>query len=124
MRDEPLNETLFLGIDHARVEIAAWVEDCNRERPHSSLGYETPAALAAELDKQWPAPLRPADSAAQLIASAALMRSNVVRLQSELGESWGLRRPALIAESNMHPNYKNCRLLCRILNAWACRSSH
>ena len=31
----------------------AWVEDNNRERPHSSLGYATLAAFAAELDKQW-----------------------------------------------------------------------
>ncbi len=29
-------------------------EDYNQERPHSSLGYATPAAFAAELDKQWP----------------------------------------------------------------------
>jgi len=27
MRDEMLNETLFLSMDHARVQIAAWVED-------------------------------------------------------------------------------------------------
>ncbi len=80
MRDELLNETLFLSLDHARVEIAAWVEDYNRERPHSSLGYETPAAFAAKLDKQWPAPLCPAGSAAQPIASTALMRNNVARL--------------------------------------------
>ena len=26
-RDELLNETLFLSLTHARVEIAAWVED-------------------------------------------------------------------------------------------------
>jgi len=58
MRDELLNETLFLSLDHARVVIAAWAQDYNQERPHSSLGYETPAAFAAELDKQWPASLR------------------------------------------------------------------
>ncbi|GAB7554851.1 hypothetical protein NRB_43650 [Novosphingobium sp. 11B] len=46
MRDELLNETLFLSLDHARVVIAAWAEDYNQERPHSSLGYETPAAFA------------------------------------------------------------------------------
>jgi putative transposase len=51
MRDELLNETLFLNLAHARVEIAVWVEDYNRERPHSSLGYETPAAYAAELER-------------------------------------------------------------------------
>ena len=80
MRDELLNETLFLSMAHARVEIAAWVDDYNRERPHSSLGYATPAAFAAELDKQRPASLRPPGSAAQPIASTALMRNNAARL--------------------------------------------
>ncbi|WP_442896843.1 IS3 family transposase [Erythrobacter sp.] len=65
MRDELLNETLFLSLAHARVQIAAWVDDYNRERPHSSLGYATPAAFAAELDKQWPASLHPTGSATQ-----------------------------------------------------------
>ena len=80
MRDELLNETLFLSMAHARVEIAAWVEDYNRERPHSSLDYDTPATFAAKLDKQWPASLRPTGSATQPIASTALMRNNAVRL--------------------------------------------
>ncbi len=76
MRDELLNETLFMSLDHARTAIAAWAEDYNQERPHSSLGYETPAAFAAELNKQWPAQLRPSGSAPQAIASAAPMRNN------------------------------------------------
>ena len=80
MRDELLNETLFMSLAHARVEIAAWIEDYNRERPHSSLGYATPAAFAAELDKQWPASLRPTGSATQPIASTALMRKTTARL--------------------------------------------
>ena len=80
MRDELLNETLFLSMAHARVEIAAWVDDYNRERPHSSLGYATPAAFAAELDKQWPASLRPTGSATQPIASTAQMRKTTARL--------------------------------------------
>ncbi|HAD18358.1 MAG TPA: IS3 family transposase [Erythrobacter sp.] len=80
MRDELLNETLFMSLAHARVEIAAWVEDYNRERPHSALGYETPAAVAAELQKQWPAPLRPTGSATQPIVSTALMRKTTARL--------------------------------------------
>lgn len=58
MRDELLNETLFLSLEHARVVIAAWADDYNRELPHSALGYETPAAFAAELNKQWPALMR------------------------------------------------------------------
>ena len=80
MRDELLNETLFLSLAHARVEIAAWVEDYNRVRPHSSLGYATPAAFAAELNKQWPASLRPTGSATQPIASTAQMRKTTARL--------------------------------------------
>ena len=49
MRDELLNESLFFGIDHARNAIAEWVEDYNTARPHSSLGYQTPAAYATKL---------------------------------------------------------------------------
>ena len=49
MRDELLNETLFFGLDHARSVVAAWVADYNAARPHSALGYKTPAAYAAQL---------------------------------------------------------------------------
>jgi transposase InsO family protein len=49
MRDELLNETLFLDLDDARTKIAAWVADYNLERPHSALAYLTPAAYAANL---------------------------------------------------------------------------
>jgi putative transposase len=49
MRDELLNESLFFGLGHARAEIAAWIADYNTERPHSALGYRTPAAFAATL---------------------------------------------------------------------------
>ena len=49
MRDELLNETLFLGLRHARAKLATWVDDYNTARPHSALGYLTPAAQAALL---------------------------------------------------------------------------
>ena len=49
MRDELLNETLFFGLDHARSAIADRVADFNTARPHSSLGYQTPAACAEVL---------------------------------------------------------------------------
>jgi hypothetical protein len=44
-----LNESLFFGLDHARGAITEWVEDFNTTRPHSSLGYQTPAAVAGTL---------------------------------------------------------------------------
>ncbi len=49
MRDELLNESLFFDLDHARTNIARWMDDYNRRRPHSALGYLTPAAYAANL---------------------------------------------------------------------------
>jgi transposase InsO family protein len=49
MRDELLNESLFLGLADARQAIAAWVADYNNTRPHSSLEYRTPAAFAGLL---------------------------------------------------------------------------
>ena len=49
MRDELLNESLFLGLDHARTKITDWINDYNQRRPHSALGYRTPAAYAANL---------------------------------------------------------------------------
>ncbi len=33
MRDELLNETMFLGLDHAREKIANWISDYNHKRP-------------------------------------------------------------------------------------------
>ena len=49
MRDEFLNETAFRNLAHARDLIAAWVDDYNTQRPHSALGYETPADYARAL---------------------------------------------------------------------------
>ncbi|WP_148292720.1 IS3 family transposase [Paracoccus aminophilus] len=49
IRDEFLNETLFRNLAHARDLIAAWVTDYNTERPHSALGYQTPAGFALHL---------------------------------------------------------------------------
>lgn len=49
MRDELLNESLFFGLDHARSAIAEWADDYNHFRPHSSVGYQTPAAYAGTI---------------------------------------------------------------------------
>src|SRR3546814_15215905 len=82
---------LFLSLHHARVEIAARVRGYNQDRPHSSLGYETPAAFAAESHKQWPVALCPTGSAPQTIASIALMRNTAAPLSSQMVETWGSR---------------------------------
>ena len=45
-RDECLNEHWFVDLAHARQEIEGWRCDYNQVRPHSALGYLTPAEFA------------------------------------------------------------------------------
>lgn len=52
MRDEGLNEHLFVSMSHARAVIAGWVDDFNTARPHSAIGDMTPVAYAATLKPQ------------------------------------------------------------------------
>jgi putative transposase len=49
MRDELLDETLFFGLDHARARIAAWADDYDCQRPHSSLATPDASGYAANL---------------------------------------------------------------------------
>lgn len=46
LRDEFLNETLFVSLVQARTALAAWQEDYNTVRPHSALGNMSPAHYA------------------------------------------------------------------------------
>jgi len=46
-RDECLNEHWFRTLAEARAIVAAWRMDYNEARPHSALGYRTPAEFAA-----------------------------------------------------------------------------
>ena len=46
LRDECLNREIFGSLWEARVVIEQWRLEYNTERPHSSLGYQTPAEFA------------------------------------------------------------------------------
>jgi len=48
LRDELLNETLFRSLPHARAALDAWRSDYNHDRPHSRLGWLSPAIYAAQ----------------------------------------------------------------------------
>ena len=48
LRDECLNEHWFINMAHARAVIERWRLEYNTERPHSALGYRTPAAARKE----------------------------------------------------------------------------
>ena len=53
IRDELLNESLFLDLDHARSRIANWIDDYNQRRPHSALGDRSPdEAYAIEIQQE------------------------------------------------------------------------
>jgi len=47
LRDELLNRELFYSVREAKVLAENWRLDYNHHRPHSSLGYKTPAQFAA-----------------------------------------------------------------------------
>jgi putative transposase len=57
-RDECLSLEWFLSRAQAKVVIESWRRHYNEIRPHSSLGYLTPAAFAANLNQQRPLPQR------------------------------------------------------------------
>jgi putative transposase len=48
LRDECLNTSWFGNLFEARRKIGAWRREYNEERPHSSLGYRTPAEFARQ----------------------------------------------------------------------------
>ncbi|WP_155256981.1 IS3-like element ISRle4 family transposase [Rhizobium leguminosarum] len=50
LRDEFLNETLFSSLAHARSALSNWRSDYNDQRPHSGLGWLTPAEFAQTLN--------------------------------------------------------------------------
>jgi transposase InsO family protein len=47
LRDEFLNMNSFRSVREAQLLADIWLRDYNEFRPHSSLGYQTPAAFAA-----------------------------------------------------------------------------
>jgi len=55
LRDECLNGELFLSLAEARYVVDRWRMDYNHHRPHSRLGWMTPAAFAG----LWPSKRRP-----------------------------------------------------------------
>jgi putative transposase len=48
LRDEFLNETTFTSLTQARAALEEWRRDYNGVRPHSSIGWLTPDAYAAQ----------------------------------------------------------------------------
>jgi putative transposase len=54
LRDECLNEHWFTSLYDAREKVAAWRMEYNRERPHSSLGNQTPEEFRQAVTRPLP----------------------------------------------------------------------
>jgi putative transposase len=74
LRDELLNETLFPSLPHARVVLEAWRADYNTNRPHSRLGWMSPAFYAADRRS---AALRYTDGSAPRTTATTAQQGNV-----------------------------------------------
>jgi putative transposase len=82
LRDELLNEVLFTSLAHARAVLAEWMTDYNTQRPHSKLGWLTPAEFASCSTRSTQRPSGAAlveGSAPMAVAPTAQMGSNQVR---------------------------------------------
>jgi putative transposase len=62
LRDEFLDREEFESESQARALGALWKEEYNTERPHSSLGYQTPAEFAAQCARYVPIDENPTET--------------------------------------------------------------
>lgn len=84
LRDECLNRELFGSLAEARVILESWRMEYNEQRPHSSLGYQTPSEYANGQRNQFnggcappnPAPLAAAGVRGELGATAPKRQEN------------------------------------------------
>ena len=52
LKDEFVKPEVFENLRDAAAKAAAWREDCNTAHPHSTLGYQTPAAFRGRLAEE------------------------------------------------------------------------
>ena len=76
MRDELLNETVFHDLGHAREALARWAAKYNQTRPHSALGYLTPAAFARTFTATADRLRNPVQLRRSTVAPPALLRQS------------------------------------------------
>ena len=86
LRDELLNETLFPSLAHARATPADWRDDYNIDRPHSSIGWQTPNEYAATFAPQRGLTLRTMTSSAPApVAQPAYLGKTETRSLAQVG---------------------------------------
>jgi putative transposase len=81
LRDDVLNREVFHSVKEAKVIVENWRLEYNNHRPHSSLGYMTPAAFAASRNPPGSATLRLPDCGIKNVDNSLI----------EVGTSFGVR---------------------------------
>ena len=76
LRDELLNEILFSSLTHARSALSNWRSDYNHHRPHSGLGWLTPAEFAQTINPRRDAVPRSRNGSAPHPAATAATAAN------------------------------------------------
>ena len=79
-RDECLNQNWFVDLRDAHDRIEAWRVDYNAVRPHSSLGYLTPEAFAAEAAARPASPPTPVASPIPVWAESTFQEAPSAKL--------------------------------------------
>ena len=79
LRDEHLNETLFSSLARARISLAGWRNDYNTNRPHSGLGWQTPAEFAQTFKPRRDTALRTPTSSAPVPVVQPAQNGNLNR---------------------------------------------
>ena len=91
LRDECLNEHVFVSLDDARHKIETWRIQYNRERPHSSLDNLTPEEFAAHVVDQGGSVLartaRPAQRQLATAGQCAPASDSIGRLHTSLSST-------------------------------------
>ena len=76
LRDEFLNETLFSTLAQALTALAAWKADYNGSRPHSQIGWKTPAEFALTFNPRRDLALRSANGSAPALVAYTARKGN------------------------------------------------
>jgi putative transposase len=82
LRDECLNEHVFVSLDDARRKIERWRVQYNKHRPHSSLGYLSPEEFASSNRQLMSAPATRTAWPANRMLAGALQRVTVSNPES------------------------------------------
>jgi hypothetical protein len=112
LRDELLNETLFISLTQARVALECWRADYNDARPHSQLGWRTPAEFAFTFHPRRDLTLRYAEGSAPApVATTAQPGNPTAKANSGPDKTWGkVTRPHPPPRSRPRPRDLACLL--------------